>query len=74
MQKTYQHFKPIHVFKKSVNLLVEATYDDGSEGFASLTITDDKLCINQSDTPLNPTVDLDELKKLIAEYELLNAD
>jgi hypothetical protein len=74
MQKTYQHFKPIHVFKKSVNLLVEATYGDGSEGFASLTITDGGLYINQSDAPLNPTIDLGELKKLIAEYESLDAN
>jgi hypothetical protein len=74
MQKTYQHFKAKHAFKKSVNLLVEATYDNGIKGFASLTITDGKLCINQSDTPLNPSIDIEEVKQLIARYESLNAD
>ena len=70
MQKQYKSRR----HKNFVSLEVRATYDSGKNGIALWTIKDGKVAVSQSDAPLNPTIDIAELKKLIADYESLNAD
>jgi hypothetical protein len=70
MEKQYKTRKS----KNFASLEVLATYDSGKNGFALWMITDGRVIVRQSDAPLNPTIDLGELKKLIAEYESLDAN
>lgn len=70
MQKQYTRRKN----KNAVSLEVRATYANGESGNGLWTIKDGQVAVNQSATPLNPTIELAELKRLIADYDSRNAD
>jgi hypothetical protein len=70
MEKQYK----LHKGQIATWLEVRATYDSGKSGSALWMIKDGKVVVSQSDAPINPTVDIVELKKLIAEYESPNGN
>lgn len=52
---------------------INANYKSGRNGYARFIITyDGRICVNQSDSPLNPTITIEEMKQLIQEWEDLN--
>lgn len=63
----------LYIYKSETKAMLEvdAIYPGGRQGWARIVIKDGKLFVNQSDEPLNPAIDLDEIRKLIAEYDAI---